>query len=79
MSPGRPVEDLEHRFSYHAPRTVRRASLHENVRSACLAAANALDELLPDGREKSVAITKLEEAMFWANAALARSSDGPEP
>lgn len=31
---------------------------------------------LPDGREKSLAMTRLEEVMFWSNAAIARE---PQP
>lgn len=72
---GRPVEDLAHRFNYHPPKTGRRVSQHENVRAMCLDIATSMDEALPDGREKSLAITKIEEAMFWANAALARQPD----
>ena len=42
------------------------------MRESCDQLAAALDDLLPDGREKAVALTKVEEAMFWANAAVAR-------
>jgi hypothetical protein len=30
-------------------------------------------ELLPPSRERSLAATKIEEAMFWANAAISRN------
>jgi len=30
------------------------------------------DQLAPESREKSLAITKLEEAVYWLNAAIAR-------
>ena len=42
------------------------------VREAVGMAAAAVDENCPDGREKSLAWTALEEAMFWANSAIAR-------
>jgi hypothetical protein len=72
---GRPVEDLAHRFNYHPPKSDMRRRQHEMVRADCLSLAETLNEALPDGREKSLAITKIEEAMFWANAALARQPD----
>lgn len=40
--------------------------------------ASVLDEELPDSREKSLAVTKLEEAAFWANAAIQRHEMGDE-
>lgn len=64
---------LEHRFTYHAPRTPEIVTAHEQVRHVCHEAAGRLAAILPDGREKSLALTNLEQAMFWANAAIARS------
>jgi hypothetical protein len=30
---------------------------------------------LPEGREKALAVTHLEEVMMWSNAAIARQAD----
>lgn len=70
--------ELTNRFLYHAPTTSERARAHQLVRNYCASVAFRLDELVPDGREKSTAITKLEEAMFWANAAIARQAGDPD-
>jgi hypothetical protein len=64
--------DLDHRFAYHAADTAAKED-HAAVREACLRAALQIDALAPEGREKSLAITKLEEAMMWGNAAIARA------
>lgn len=64
-------EELKRRFTYHAPNAAR-AEDHAHLRALLKDTADAIDNIVPDGREKSTAITKLEEAMFWANAALAR-------
>lgn len=66
-----PVE-LRNRFAYHPPKTPERSEDHQKIRSECSIFAGMLDHVLPEGREKSLAMTKLEEVMFWANAAIAR-------
>jgi hypothetical protein len=66
------LSDLENRFTYHAP-TSAKVVTHEDIRFACLGLANLINDDVPEGREKSLAITHLEEVMMWANAAIARS------
>lgn len=66
-------EDIDNRFMYHRPNE-KTAAKHQQVRSSHLDLAHEMNTLLPDGREKSLVITSLEQAMFWANAALARAN-----
>jgi hypothetical protein len=68
--------DLDRRFNYHQPPDQETINRHANIRRACQDAAEAVNINAPEGREKSVAITKLEEAMMWANAAIARGHGG---
>jgi hypothetical protein len=68
------MENMEIRFKYHPPRDEKTKQTHELVRAEFLALANKLDDLLPEGREKSLVLTKLEEAMMWANASIARQN-----
>jgi hypothetical protein len=64
-------KDIQNRFSYHRP-TDDKVIDHSHVREELCTTALFLNDKLPEGREKALAITKLEEAMFWANAAIAR-------
>lgn len=66
-------EDIAHRFAFHAASRQEKADEHTSVRQSCRQLADKLNETLPEGREKSLAITHLEEVMFWANAAIARN------
>ena len=67
-------EDLANRFSFHPAVTQETRDAHEYVREACYRLAAEFNDRLPEGREKSLAVTKLEEVMFWANAAIAREA-----
>ena len=64
--------DLKNRFTYHAP-FADQPKKYENIRKWGLNLASALEETCPDSRELSLAITKLEEVIFWANASIARN------
>jgi hypothetical protein len=66
-------QDIKNRFNHHPPKDQATIQAHEDVREELRVTALLLDELLPDSREKSIAITKLEEALMWANAAIARN------
>jgi hypothetical protein len=65
-------DDIANRFDFHAATTEEKRNEHTSIRQSCRRLADYLNERLPEGREKSLAITHLEEAMFWSNAAIAR-------
>jgi hypothetical protein len=70
-------DQLAHRFQFHPADAENTKDAHEEVRNVLLEAADKILELTgAESREQSIAITKLEEAMFWSNAAIARG-DGP--
>ena len=64
--------DIEHRFAFHPATSEEKRDEHTSARQACRRLADELNAKLPPGREKAVAMTKLEEVMFWSNAAIAR-------
>lgn len=68
MSP----DDIENRFAFHPATSEEKVNAHTSVRQACRRLADELNERLPEGREKSLAITHLEDVMLWSNAAIAR-------
>ena len=63
---------IENNFSYHAPKDGQ-PEKYEQIRAAAKALAYEIDQLCPNSREKSLAMTKLEEVGFWANASIARN------
>lgn len=68
------AKDINNRFSYHAPDEDAIIS-HEHIRFDAKIYADTINRYCPDCREKSLALTKLEEAVMWANAAIARINE----
>lgn len=63
--------EIDRRFTYFAPKSGQ-PEKYEDIRRAAREFAHLLNEYCPDCREKSLTITKLEEAVMWANASIAR-------
>ena len=66
------MKDLSNNFKYHEP-TEDKLPVYKEIRARFEALANFIESSVPDSREKSVAQTNLETAMFWANAGVARN------
>ena len=63
---------LDHIFTYHAPKPGQ-PEKYQAIREKCKELAGLIDDLVPDSREKSLSMTKLEECSMWANAGIARN------
>lgn len=63
---------IENNFQYHAPKNDQQER-YVFLRDEARVLAYNIVKNTPPSREQSLAITKLEEAIFWANAAIARN------
>lgn len=59
-------------FSYHKP-TPEQLPKYERLREMARDLAHEMVNLCPESRELSTALTRLEEAVMHANAAIARN------
>lgn len=66
------MTDIDNNFTYHAPKGDQQMR-YQSIREIAKGLAMFIDDHCPDSREKSLAMTKLEEAVMWANAAIARN------
>lgn len=65
-------EKMENNFTHHEPKGDQEQR-YAHIRSAGLALAWVILRLCPPSREHSIAMTKLEECIMWANASIARN------
>jgi hypothetical protein len=63
-------EQIENIFTYHAP-TPEQQVKYKAIRAEAQVLAHLINDSCPESREKSLAITKLQELVMWANASIA--------
>lgn len=70
--------DLDTLFTYHPP-LPDQIGRYETLRMQGRAMAQQVAEHCPPSPERSIALTKIREAVMWANAAIACNERPPEP
>lgn len=65
-------QQIENNFKYHSPKPGQ-AEKYTAIREKAKELAVLIDETTPSSREQSLAMTNLEQAVFWANASIARN------
>jgi hypothetical protein len=65
---------IERDFTYHAPKGDQ-VERYTQIRDEARSLAHTIAGLTPPSREQSLALTKLEEAVMWANASIARNEE----
>jgi hypothetical protein len=68
------VDTLENRIQNHKP-TDDAIQIIETNRRYALGWSHYVLDNVPPGRERSTAFAKIEEALFWSNAAIARKPE----
>lgn len=68
-----PNAELAERFGYHKADATT-GPLHAQLRAKFFDLAVEVNRLVPDGREKSLALTELQNSLMWANAAVAMTA-----
>jgi hypothetical protein len=59
-------------FVYHKP-TADQPARYTLIRNLAGDLARLICEQVPDSRERSIALTNIEQAVMWANAGIARN------
>lgn len=72
------ADRIDNDFSYHPPTSSSIEDM-KRIRDHARNLAHLFNNLVPDGRELSTALTKLEEAVMHANAGIARHQSEEDP
>lgn len=63
---------IDNNFKYHAPKPGQ-AERYVMLRERAKSFAELILEECPESRERSLALTALEESVMWTNASIARN------
>lgn len=72
------IAQIENVFSYHPPHGDQ-AYRYEQLRDGARRLAHTAQMYCPESRELSIALTKLQEFVMFANAAIAINESAPTP
>lgn len=72
INPPQSPSEIEKRFTYQPPKGDQPQRYGE-MRAKALEMAVFIQGHTPASREQALALTKLDEVVFWANAAIARN------
>ncbi len=61
---------LDNVYTYHTPHT-NQPERYVQLRAKAKELAQLITDLTPQSREQSVALTNVQQAVMWANAAIA--------
>ncbi|MFW6010659.1 MAG: DUF7681 family protein [Gemmatimonadota bacterium] len=68
--------EIRKRFTYHPPTSADQQAAYADIRNEALDFAMSLCYWVPESRELSLALTKLEECVMHANSGIARRGVG---
>lgn len=66
------VREIMNNFTYHPPSSDQ-TDIYQEIRRRGFELANYINNTCPESPEQTLAIRKVEEAVFWANASVART------
>lgn len=66
------IKAIENKFTYHPP-FGDQPQRYQQIRDTAKKFALQIEAQTPESCEQAWALTKLEEVVFWANAAIARN------
>jgi hypothetical protein len=69
-------EQINNTFQYHKP-FADQPQRYEWIRGQAKELAYVINNSCPESREKSLALTNLQQAVMWANAAIAINEKEP--
>lgn len=64
--------DIDRNFTYHPPKPGQ-PERYAAIRAKAKELAELIDAECPQSRERSIAMTDLENCVMWANASIARN------
>jgi hypothetical protein len=69
-------QEIDNIFTYHKPFGGQQER-YQQLRDCARLTARAINEMCPDSREKSLALTSLQQSIMWANASIAINEREP--